>query len=186
MNASWVALLSLLFLGSGTASQAPLGTQSQSPRIEAARPTIFLDVESQDRDQVRFRLHNNMSVAVAVRTLSFYKVGQGAGSLSYRNPRSVLPPDVDIRTLHSYVEKDDSSSKRVRSPDVRYPHTYFDSWISPGNSIRFTVPSSWLRPGLSIYVPFQFEWELSEQLIFNGEPKHRVYFRGVDLAREVK
>jgi hypothetical protein len=35
-----------------------------------------------------------------------------------------------------------------------------------------------------IYVPFQYEWELNRQQIFNKEPEHRVYFRGVDLSQD--
>jgi hypothetical protein len=182
MTTLCAALLCILALGGETSKQVPSEPPDRRFRVEAPRPTIYLEVERNDHEQVWFRLHNNTRFSLAVRTVSFYRNRGGKVGLGDGNLTSVLPADVEIRTLHYYVEKDDPSSKHVSAPEVGYPDSYFVSWIPAGNSILFAVPSSRLRPGLSVYVPFQYEWELSEQLIFNGEPEHRVYFRGVDLS----
>ena len=93
-----------------------------------------------------------------------------------------LPDDVEIDSLHYYIEKERGSSNRVKAPELVYSGSSSISWIAAKASILFCVPIKQLDPGLMIYVPYQYEWELNRQLIFNNEPEHRVYFRGVDLT----
>lgn len=180
MRAEFLVFLCVLISAGNVTAQSPSGRSTSDVRIEALRPTVFLEVEKLGGEHIEIRLQNNSNVNIAVRTSSFYLNDE---SLRDRNPVSILPSDKEIRTLHCYVERSDPTSQQGCIPKVSYPHSSFDSWILAGKSIHFVVPTRWLKPGLSIYVPFQYEWELSEQLIFNNEPKHRVYFRGVDLPK---
>lgn len=86
----------------------------------------------------------------------------------------------DAETLQ--IRNEPMTSGHLKVPEVGYPDSSSISWIPSKGSILFSVPIKQLEPGLMIYVPFQYEWELSRQLIFNKEPEHRVYFRGVDLT----
>jgi hypothetical protein len=157
-------------------------TNNLAAKVDDLKPTVYLRVERREKETVWLRVHNNTSWALAVRTFSFYF---NRKNVTYRlNGHSVfaLPSDRDVDSLFYYVEKEPTASKEVKVPRLSHGDSASISWIPAGGSILFSVPTEQLDPDLMIYVPFQYEWELSEQLIFNNEPDNRVYFRGADLS----
>ena len=152
-------------------------------KVEAGKPTVYLTLERRDKEKVWLRMNHNTGWAIAVRTISFYFNRQRTTNLSRVKSVFTLPNDKEIDTLHYYVEAERGPTGHIKAPKLSYPDSSSTSWIPAEGSILFSVPVRQLKPGLMIYVPFQYEWELNTQLIFNKEPEHRVYFRGVDLSR---
>jgi len=157
---------------------------AKSVKVEASKPTVYLTVERKDKEKAWFRMNNNTAWAIAVRTVTFYFNRQRTTNLSSGGSVFTLPSDQEIDSLHYYVEKEPGTPRRLKAPELGYPDSSSISWIPAKGSILFSVPVKQLEAGLMIYVPFQYEWELSRQLIFNKEPEHRVYFRGVDLSQD--
>jgi hypothetical protein len=151
-------------------------------KIDTIQPSVYLRVERRDKERVWLRMYNNTKWAIAVRTFTFYFNRQHSITLDNGNSVFALPSDEAIGSLHYYVEKEPAAAKEIKAPELLHGDSYSISWIASKGSILFSVPIKQLEPGLMIYVPFQYEWELSRQLIFNKEPEHRVYFRGVDLT----
>ena len=154
----------------------------QAVKIENTNPTVFLSVERRDETRVWFRLNNNTKWAISVLTGTFYFKRQRTADLESAGTVFTLPSDTEIDSLHYYVEKEPNTPSRLKAPEIGYPDSSSVSWISSKGSILFSVPMKRLGPGLMIYVSFHYEWELNRQLVFNNEPEHRVYFRGVDLS----
>lgn len=165
-------------------AQTPATEQANNVRVKQIKPTIYVSLERRDKEKAWFRLHNNTTWAIAVQTGTFYFNRNRTAPLSQGKQVFTLPNNVEIDSLHYYVEKEPMSLSQVKAPELRYPDSSSISWISSKESILFSVPINQLVPGLMIYVPFHYEWELNEQLIFNSEPDHRVYFRGVDLSED--
>jgi hypothetical protein len=160
-----------------------LALQVSQPRVEPTKPTIYLSVERKDKDRVWFRINNNTAWAIAVTTISMYFYVDRNRPIHLENGMTVfaLPADREISTLHYYLEREPDSPRRLKVEKLSYPDVSSTEWIAPKSSILFSAPASQLPPGTLVYVPFQYEWELSGQSIFNHEPEHRVQFRAVDL-----
>ena len=54
-------------------------------------------------------------------------------------------------------------------------------WLLPGRSVVFTVRGEHLSDGLMIFIKFNYEWENDGKDRVYNEPRHRVYFRPVDI-----
>lgn len=177
------ATLVICFLCGPVYSQAVTTETTKRVKVENSKPTVYVTVERKGKEKASFRLHNNTNWAISVRTVSFYFSRRGTTPLVSGGSVFTLPDDKEIDTLHYYVEKEPMTSGRLKAPELHYPDSSSISWIASKGSILFSVPMKQLEPGLMIYVPFQYEWELNRQQIFNKEPEHRVYFRGVDLSQ---
>lgn len=169
-------------------ASAQIGTTepTASVRVEQLKPTVYVSLERKDKKRALFRLNNNTTWAIAIRTWTFYFNRTRSTRLGQGTEVFTLPSDVEIDSLHYYVEKEPMTSTRGKPPELHYPESSSISWIPSKGSILFSVPLKHLHPGLMIYVPFNYEWELNRQLIFNKEPEHRTYFRGVDVSEKVK
>jgi len=163
--------------------QAESKVSSKIVKVDDGKPTVYLAVDRNDKERLWLRLKNNTAWAIAVRTYSFYFNRKQATSLAIGSSVFILPSDQNIDSLHYYVEKELRTRSRTNPPDLGYPDSFSISWIPAQGSILFAVPVKHLAPGLMVYVPFQYEWELNTQMIFNKEPEHRVYVRGVDLSQ---
>jgi hypothetical protein len=186
MRTLYVAALVIGSLCGTVYPQAAATGPVKSVKAEEIKPTVYLTVERKDKEKASFRLHNNTTWAISVLTVSFYFNRTRTTPLGSGGSVFTLPDDVEIDSLHYYVEKEPMTSSRVKAPELHYPDSSAISWIPSKGSILFSVPVKQLDPGLMIYVPFHYEWELNRQLIFNNEPEHRVYFRGADLSKELR
>ncbi len=165
-------------------SQGSTSRRVDDVRIDDAKPTVYLSVERKDEQTLRCRLYNNTTWAISVRTVSYYFKWNRTLRLSNGISVYSLPTDDEIESLHYYIEKEPTAQGKLKAPELHYGDSSATSWIPPRESITFSVPAIYLRPGLVLYVPFNYEWELSNQMIFGNEPEHRVYFRGVDLPKK--
>lgn len=180
-----VFLVAVIVIGSFCTAVYPQADTKVSAKIvkgEDSKPTVYVTVQRTDKEKAWLRLKNNTGWAIAVRTDSLYFDRRRTTPLASGGEIFTLPEDKEIDSLHYYVEKEPGVSNRVKAPELSYPDSSSISWIAPNTSILFGVPLKQLDPGLILYVPFQYEWELNKQMIFNKEPEHRVYFRGVDLS----
>jgi hypothetical protein len=184
MRTFYVAALVIVALCGCVYPQAVTSEKTTTVKVDNSKPTVYLTVERKDKEKVSFRLHNNTNWAISVLTISYYYSRKRTTPLGSGGSVFTLPDDVEIDSLHYYVEKEPRTPSRVKVPEVGYPDSSSISWIASKGSILFSVPLKQLDPGLMIYVPFHYEWELNRQLIFNNEPEHRVYSRGVDLTTE--
>lgn len=64
-----------------------------------------------------------------------------------------------------------------KSPVINRSHMFSTSWLPPGGSVIFSVPREHLAKRLSVYIPYNYEWEYGERTFRSDEPQHRVYFR---------
>lgn len=180
-----VALLLVIcsFCGTGMAQDAK-SNSVESARVDDVKPTVYLRVDRKDKEKVWLRMYNNTRWAVAVRTFTVYFNRKRTTQLVSGGSVSTLPSDEEINSLHYYLEKNLSAPVELKLPELSHGDSSSISWITSKGSILFSVPLKQLQPGLMIYVPFHYEWELNSQLIFNNEPEHRAYFRGVDLSQD--
>lgn len=167
-------------------AQGAKNNSAENARLDDAKPTVYLRVERRDKEKVWLRVYNNTRWAVAVRTFTFYYNRKRAIDLGNGKSVFALPSDEEIDSLHYYVEKEPTASTEVKVPKLFHGDSSSISWIPSKGSILFSVPTKQIEPGLMIYVPFHYEWELNGQLIFNNEPEHRAYFRGVELSQKAQ
>lgn len=158
----------------------------KSVKADESKPTVYLSVERKDKERVWLRMYNNTIWAISVRTYTFHFNRDPGVNLINGKTVFALPSGKEIDSLHYYIEKESIAPSNIRLPEVGYPDSSTISWIPSKGSILFSAPLKQLERGLMIYVPFQYEWELNEQLIYNKEPAHRVYFRGADLTNELQ
>jgi hypothetical protein len=186
MKSFCVSLLLICNLGVIGFPQGTNSAPANSAKINDVKPTIYLRFERRDKGKMWLRLYNNTKWAVAVQTFTFYFNRQHSTTLGNGKSVFALPSDEDIDSLYYYVEKEPAASKEMKVPELFHGDSFSISWIASKGSILFSVPISQLGTGLMIYVPFQYEWELNSQLIFNNEPQHRVYFRASDLSEHTE
>jgi hypothetical protein len=181
-----VALLVIYNLCGIGFAQSMTNASVKTTKLDDAKPTVYLSIERKDREKAWLRMYNNTKWSLAVRTFTFYFNRRQSIILS--NGRSVfaLPGDEEIDSLHYYVEREPMVSNELKVPRHLHSDSYSISWIPSKGSILFSVPTDQLVPGLMIYVPFQYEWELNPQLIFNNEPQHRVYLHASDLPENTE
>lgn len=184
MRTLYVAALVIGSLCGPVYPQAATTGPAKSVKVEDSKPTVYVSVERRDKEKAWFRMHNNTTWAISVLTGTFYFNRKRTTPLGSGGSVFTLPGDQEIDSLHYYVEKEPMTPGHLKVPEVGYPDSSSISWIPSKGSILFSVPVKQLEPGLMIYVPFHYEWELNGQLIFNKEPEHRAYFRGVDLSKE--
>ena len=65
---------------------------------------------------------------------------------------------------------------RWKVPYRRIYGTITDFWLLSGQSVIFTVRREELRRNLQIFLPFRYQWEVSEKNRGYEEPKHHVNF----------
>jgi hypothetical protein len=58
-------------------------------------------------------------------------------------------------------------------------------WILPKESILFQVPKEHLARNIKLYVDMRYEWESLGVVDLTG-PVHRVFYRGIELPKEVQ
>lgn len=186
MTSFCVSLLLICALCGVGSPQGARAAADGDTKIDDVRPGVYLRFERRDKGRIWLRMYNNMKWAVAVRTFTSYLNRRGAITLGNGESVFTLPDDEAITSLHYYVEKEPAASNKLKAPEVFHGDSYSISWIASKGSILFSVPAGQLERGLKVYVPFQYEWELSPQLIFNNEPQHRVYFRATDLPEDTQ
>lgn len=87
-------------------AQTPSTGPTSNARVEQIKPTIYVSFVWNDRDRVRLRLNNNTNWAIAVRTGAFYFNRKRTTLLEQGESVFTLPSNVEIDSLHYYVEKE--------------------------------------------------------------------------------
>jgi hypothetical protein len=198
-------LIVLVGLSTATLSQsaAPCDA-SKDARIDKTNPGIYLTFErlgkainpldtrlmepsntsntKQKGNDVWLRLHNNTCWTIQLRTFSMY--------LPKRKPDE---KPVDWLKRAGYLENDSEISVPydVEEKDGRRHFSPFDSFsisrIQSGVSVIFSVARDNLSKERSIFVDFNYAWEVDERgFTRTNEPQHRVGYRSYDLQRDLK
>jgi hypothetical protein len=177
---------------------------SKDARIDKTNPGVYLTFErlgkainpldtrlmepsttsntKQKGDDVWLRLHNNTCWTIQLRTFSMY--------LPKRKPDE---KPVDWIERAGYLENGSEISVPfdVEEKDGRRHFSPFDSFsisrIQSGVSVIFSVVRDNLSKEHSIFVNFNYAWEVGERgFTRTNEPQHRVEYRSHDLQRDLK
>lgn len=174
MKKKFGAILIFLFLTNFVCSQ-----EKRLEEIERSS-TLAVRAECKEKETIRFRLFNNTNWAIAVSTFSFYLTPDNVRRVTLQNGRTVylMPNDKEISSLFYFTERAEAQgNEKILVLGGYKTDSYNSSWIGSKDSIFFSIPKNNLR-NAEVYVPFNFEWELTEQGTFMPDgPKHRLYFR---------
>lgn len=148
-------------------------------RVDPDKPTVYLELVCQDKEQAHLRMHNNTIWNILVRTDElYYEVRKPIELLSGVRSHA-LASNREI-SLKYRVEPFSVNPHKVKMPRVTNYDNGFSAWVASKDSIQFLVPMSFLRKDLQVVVNFQYEWEVVKPTYAN-DPEHRVTFRGIDL-----
>lgn len=147
--------------------------QSSIGRLVANKPTVYItfkgvvsEAKGTGPNEQRFRLelHNNTKW-----TLSCYLV-----------PQPISPGDSAV--MYQATAVDGARVIHRSTSDVLIPKP-----IESGKSVSFSVPSEHLAKGYQIFVEFNYEWEIRDDISPYGlEPSHRVYFSNSGLPDNLR
>ena len=141
------------------------GAASEADKIQSRRGAKFLWL----------RIHNNSPWTIGFPTESLYigaaitawHLCDGIGVLGLRDGL-----EVNACYLVDTTERNGDMPPRVQGRiDVMAT-----SWLPPGRSAVFQVPLEYVSEKLSVYLPFNYEWETENGYVRGGEPEHRAYF----------
>lgn len=146
-------------------------------RVSSAYPSVNLAVECRTSNQFRFRLQNRTAWMISVPTFKNYFAWTSVGTS--RKPKKaalesggsvfVLPEDVEIDSLLYFLEREAIGlSGFLIEPVDQRASSHNVSWIERNSSIFFMVDAEKIADKRSIYVKFNYEWELSKQGVFVG------------------
>lgn len=179
---------------------------SKDVRIEKDKPTIYLSFErfgkavnpldtrlsepsntsksKEKGDDVWLRLHNNTCWAIQLETLSSYLPKQRKPNeklLEYYMRGYHLENDAEIAIDYLVEERD---GKQLNSGI----DSHSDSELPPGVSVLFSVAREHLSipKERSIYVRYNYAWELDKHGLALNEPQHKVEYRSYELEDEIK
>lgn len=149
-------------------------------RVQADKPTVYLDYVCQDNEKVYLRIHNNTIWHINVITDRAHAPKR---RIQLRNGVNTyaLSNDTGI-SLRYGVEKWALPWEHVNVPKLVPPHTSFGSWIVSQEAAIFPVSVEHLRRDLQVIVRFNYEWEITKNGYTINDPEHRVSFRGLDFS----
>ncbi len=149
-------LIVCLLPGTGSFGQA--WQTPKSGRMDPTKYTIYITNlgNASDRAHSLLQLHNNSIFRIRIPVACCEKRG--------RTTQEILP-----------LYRVDKVSGTVDIPNLNEDVTD-GHWLAPGDSVRFRVPARYARSEHTIYVPFNYEWELdgSGPRSGVGEPEHYV------------
>lgn len=149
-------------------------------RVQADKPTVYLEYLCQDKQKYLLRLHNNTIWHLSVRVDRLIYPSQTPIRLRSGVNTYAAPNDKEV-LLQYRVDKYALPWEEVKVPVVAYPDNSFSAWIASQDSIFFSVPTRYLREDLQVFVSFNYEWEITKEGYTINDPEHRVSFRGLDL-----
>lgn len=141
-------------------------SKSSVARLNASKPTVYISLRdtmtaANDNDGVRLELHNNTR----------WKI------ICYLTPVQARSGNLPI----IYKVEDDKRNPVYsnHSGDVVFQQT-----VLPGKSIPFVVSKEHLKQGYSIFVEFNYAWEIRNGISpYGTEPNHRVFYGWYDLPK---
>jgi hypothetical protein len=175
-----VALFLILFSTATSFSQSSSDELKSGARVNADKPTVYLEYACQDKKKVYLRMYNNTIWHISVVTDELYppktpiKLRNGINTYAAPNDKEI--------SLQYRVEKWAVPWENVKVPQIAYPDNGFSNWIASQDSILFSVPIEYLRKDLQIFVRFDYEWEVTKKGYTISDPEHRVSFRGIDFS----
>jgi hypothetical protein len=151
------------------AGQKPVDrAKRQVARVDSGKPTVYLALSTakggaQSRDSanqlLRFELHNNTKWTI----------------YCYLIPAKRSHGDFPV--AYKVEEVETGRSLNRLAGDV-----FGQKAVSPGSFVTFRALPEHLAQGRSIYVEFNYDWEVRDNISPYGvEPNHRVYFSHADL-----
>jgi hypothetical protein len=204
---SKLLLLMIVLLGASTVAFAQSASpcdSSKDVRIDKTNPGVYLTFErlgqavnpldtrlmepsntsksKQKGSDVWLRLHNNTCWTIQILTFSMYlpKRKSNETNIDWIKRAGALENDAEI-SLNYYVQEKDG--RRLFSPF----NSFSVSRIPPGVSVIFSVAREALSNERSIFVDFNYSWEVDERgFARTNEPQHRVQYRSYDLQEDLK
>jgi hypothetical protein len=171
MNTYTLSAIFAISMALGVGESAAQVSQSpKSGRIDPAKYTIYImnHGKASDSDSL-LELHNNSIFRIRIPVACCEKRGQTV--------REILP-----------LFRVDRISGTVDIPNLNEDLTD-GHWLAPGDSIGFRVPARYSRAEHTVYVPFNYEWELDGLGPKSGvgEPEHYVIsILGSDQATHLR
>jgi hypothetical protein len=205
MGKLFLLIIVLLVASTVAFSQSvPQCDASKDARIDKNHPGVYLTFErlgkavnpldtrllepsdtsesKQKGSDVWLRLHNNTCWTIQILTFSMYlpKRKPDETNIDWIKRAGSLENNAEI-SLNYYVQEKDG--RRLFSP--------FDSFsvsrIQPGVSVIFSVSREALSNERSIFVEFNYSWEVDERGFTRAnEPQHRLQYRSYDLQDDLK
>ena len=175
-----LVLFLILFSATTSFSQSSSDELKSGARVNADKPTVYLEYACQDKKKVYLRMYNNTIWHIGITTEGLYypsktpiKLRNGVNTYAAPNDRAI--------SLKYHVEKWALPWENVKVPKMAYADNGFSEWIASQDSILFSVPIEYLRKDLQVFVSFQYEWEVAKTG-YTNDPEHRVSFRGIDFS----
>lgn len=174
-----ILLILMLFLAVTGFSQGKAGFDNIE-RVNAKKPTVYLEYVCQDTRNIQLRMYNNSIWHIGVWTEKSYFPTKKPIRLGNGNKGYAIPNNEEV-IMYYYIEKDKLENvKKIKIPKREPYYQGGGGRIVSQDSIRFSVPTQHLKKGLKIYVQFSYEWDGFGDI--SKEPEHRVYFRGGDIG----
>jgi hypothetical protein len=172
------------FVKLGTCNRAESFTILSSSPCESKREDIRID----KFDAVWLRVRNNSRWAIAIKAGNSYVTPMADGfrlqdghivTAASEGVDIDLQYDVEAERGYERVETTNGTEYQfidVKAPYIKRLGVLSQIWIPSGRSVIFAVKSEYLAKHLMVYLPYKYEWEVSEKETGFEEPEHRAYF----------
>ena len=174
----------LEFVKLGTCSRAESFTVLSSSPCESKREDIRID----KFDAVWLRVRNNSRWAIGIKAGNSY-VAPMADGFRLQEGRVVtaasegvdIDLQYDVEAERGYERVETANGTEYQFIDMKAPYikrlgVFSQIWIPSGRSVIFAVKREYLAKHLMVYLPYRYEWEVSEKETGFEEPEHRAYF----------
>jgi hypothetical protein len=172
------------FVKLGACRLAESSTVLSSSPCESKREDIRID----KFDAVWLRVRNNSRWAIGIKAGNAY-VAPMADGFMLQDKRVVtaasegvdidLQYDVEAERGYEMIETANGTEYRfidVKAPYIKRLGVFSQIWVPAGRSVIFAVKREYLAKHLMVYLPYRYEWEVSEKETGFEEPEHRAYF----------
>lgn len=172
--------------------------------LDKTKPAIYLTFErsgertprspDESSSGIWLRLHNNTHWPITTYAGSLISLPKSAFTPLSGCQGNLLGLLDGVEIAAAYFAEADAGSSASAPKVLRHDSLGSDIWLAPGQSLIFSVAREHLGKHLSIYVPFNYQWEQSEVKVTKGSlfgiandnVKHRVYFNDYQLPAETR
>jgi hypothetical protein len=197
-DAASVLFLVMLAVSARSSAQTK---SDQKPTAISRNQRVTIEFESFDKERgsVKLRLRNRTDWAIRI-PVEMNFPGQAIGVEIVKSAKT--HPDGAEAPVRYYLEEHDLSPlmqtidafgrkspldepKDPPVPKFRRVDFMTEWWIPTNHSLVFEVPKEHLARNVELYVYLRYEWESLGTEALDG-PVHLVYFRGIDLPKDVQ
>ena len=146
--------------------------------VQDCKPTT----KTEKFDAVLLKFHNNSiwTIRLSIEAADTNGKFELKPLIGRKAPQFMAPDNIEL-DLEYGVEQINGEVRVIANLKRNLPYTNIAAvmtaiWLPSGRAVVFAVRREELRRNLQIFMPFKYDWEISDKNEGYDEPQHRAYF----------